>query len=69
MEDFDEICNSLVLAGGAFLVLNSNELYNTLEMLLQSDKERDKIGQNGFNNIQQQKGVIYRHVQLIKNHL
>jgi len=69
MEDFDEICNSLILAGGAFLVQNSNELYNTIEMLLQSDKERDKTGQNGFNNIQQQKGVIHRHVRLIKDHL
>jgi len=69
MEDFEEIGNSLVRAGGAFRVKDGDELYRTLDMLLQSDTKRKNCGQNGLNEIQQQRGVIHRHIELIKNYL
>lgn len=67
MEDFEEISNSLVLSGGAFQIRDGDELYTILDTLLQSKEKRKECGQNGFNDIQQQRGVIHRHLELINN--
>lgn len=69
MDDFEEISNSLVGAGGAFRVKDEHELYQTLNSLLQSAEKRKSAGLNGFKAVQQQKGVIHRHIELIKAHL
>ncbi len=69
MEDFEEISKSLVAAKGAFEVAGTEELTETLRTLLQSEDKRKKHGQLGLQDIQQQKGVVKRHLDMINNFL
>ena len=69
MEDFEEISSSLVSAGGAFMIKDEAELINVMDTLLQSENKRRTHGKLGYTDVQQQKGVIKRHLDLITGYL
>ncbi len=69
MEDFEEISSNLVLSGGAFVINDEAELVKVLDTLLQSESNRRTYGKLGYNDVQQQKGVSKRHLDLITGYL
>lgn len=69
MEDFSEISEELVLAGGAMAIQNKDELTTTLLRLLQDDQLRKQTGEAGRACVVQQQGVIDRHIKLINKML
>lgn len=69
MEDFEEISSSLVSAGGAFVIKDEAELISVMDTLLQSKSKRRTHGKLGYHDVQQQKGVIKRHLDLITGYL
>ncbi|HIQ38375.1 MAG TPA: hypothetical protein EYH36_10360, partial [Desulfocapsa sulfexigens] len=66
MDDFLEISEQLITAGGAIKVQNRNELTAVLEQLLTDDSYNQKTGNAAQKFIHSQQGVIKRHLQLIK---
>lgn len=65
MEDFIEISQSLITSGGAFEVGNSREMSVILKELLASEVLRKEKGLAAKRFVQQQQGVIRRHLKLI----
>ncbi len=66
MEDFSEISAELVLASGAIMVQNENELTVSLQRLLEDGALRKTSGEAAQACIVAQQGVINRHLRLIK---
>ncbi len=69
MEDFSEVSEQLLLAGGAFTVLDSRELSETLHTLCDNSSLLLKSGTAAQTFIKSQQGVIKRHLNLIKEML
>jgi 3-deoxy-D-manno-octulosonic-acid transferase len=69
MEDFSEISRDLVLAGGALEVTGSESLHHTLNRLLASKEQRQKIGRLARECIERQRGVVERHLEIIRPYL
>ena len=69
MEDFSEISDALLLAGGSFMVKDQSELSTTLQKILENDQLRQQMGDASRACINSQQGVIERHIQLIKKML
>ena len=69
MEDFSEISDALLLAGGSFMVKNQNELTTTLQKILRDAQLREKLGSASRACILSQQGVIDRHIRLLKEML
>lgn len=69
MEDFSEISAELVIAGGASVVKNNDELTAALLRFLQDSQLRKKAGDAARACIVRQQGVIDRHIKLINEML
>lgn len=69
MEDFSEISDALLLAGGSMMVKNESELTTTLQKILGDDQRRKTMGEASRACIIRQQGVIDRHISLIKEML
>lgn len=69
MEDFAEVSRDLLQTGGAALVNNQSALQQTLESLLLSDSQREKMGQQAQACIARQRGVVSRHLEIIRAYL
>jgi 3-deoxy-D-manno-octulosonic-acid transferase len=69
MEDFSEISRDLVLAGGALEVTGQESLQTTLSCLLASKDQRQKIGNLARQCIKRQRGVVERHLEIIRPYL
>jgi 3-deoxy-D-manno-octulosonic-acid transferase len=69
MEDFSEISDQLIQAGGAIMVRDSNELVVTLHKLLPDSTLLQETGEAAKAFIISQQGVIKRHLKLIKEML
>ncbi|BCL60258.1 3-deoxy-D-manno-octulosonic acid transferase [Desulfomarina profundi] len=65
MSDFHEIALSLLRAGGGLQVKDGNELQQSLESFLASDRKREKYGFAAQQCIQQQRGVINNHMEIL----
>jgi len=66
MNDFHEISERLIKAGGAIMVQNNKELTTSLEQLITDETYRQKTGNAAQSFINSQQGVIKRHLQLIR---
>ncbi|MCP3889266.1 MAG: 3-deoxy-D-manno-octulosonic acid transferase [Desulfobulbaceae bacterium] len=66
MEDFSEISESLIAAGGAHKVRNSQELSAILKQLIESPAARTATGLAAKQFVNNQRGVIDRHLHLIR---
>jgi 3-deoxy-D-manno-octulosonic-acid transferase len=65
MEDFSEIAQSLIEAGGAHLVKNYQEMSTILLKLAVNEKLRTSQGRIAQQIVARKRGVIERHLQLI----
>ncbi len=65
MEDFHEISQDLIIAGGAIMVSDEEHLRTSLEKLIINDDLRIRVGLAAETCIKAQQGVIARHIELI----
>lgn len=65
MEDFSEISQGLIEAGGGHRVDSTESLYLTFEKLIVDENFRRHSGSVGFQYVKDQQGVINRHLDLI----
>lgn len=66
MNDFHEISEQLIKAGGAIRVQNHKELTTALEQLITDETYKQKTGNAAQSFINSQQGVTKRHLQLIR---
>jgi len=66
MEDFAEISQDLLTAGGAQRVGGEESLFQAASTWLADARLRKKAGQAAFRCVEKQQGVIERHLQLIQ---
>ncbi len=65
MQDFCEIAEALIKAGGATEVSTQQELVDLLHILLTTEGLRNKQGRASQECIERQRGVIDKHLELI----
>lgn len=66
MEDFEEVAADLSESGGAISIANYHDLESTLRELITDSNKRDLMGLAAKSCIEAQKGVIKRHLDLIR---
>jgi 3-deoxy-D-manno-octulosonic-acid transferase len=66
MQDFSEIAEALIGSGGATKVSNDHELAEILSKLLSSPDVRTRQGRAAQQCVASQRGVIDRHLELIR---
>lgn len=69
MEDFAEISRDLLQAGGAMEVTDQTSLQQVLTHLFSSEEKRKKIGALAHACIARQRGVVSRHLEIIREYL
>jgi 3-deoxy-D-manno-octulosonic-acid transferase len=69
MEDFSEISHDLVDAGGALIITDKALLCTTLADLLASVERRRQIGGRARQCIERQRGVVQRHLEIVRPYL
>ena len=69
MEDFAEIAEDLLAAGGAIRVHDGDALFLTLERLLDDPDFRQVKGKAASDYIKEKRGVVARHLELIRKFL
>jgi 3-deoxy-D-manno-octulosonic-acid transferase len=67
MEDFQEVAEELIAAGGAQRVTTEQQLFNQLKELASSSETRTRQGEAARNWVQRRGGVVDRHLLLIEN--
>lgn len=65
MEDFSEIADSLIDCGGGQRVRSKRELSNTLRNYMRDKDERRRRGVAGNNFVNEHRGVIDKHLNLL----
>jgi len=65
MQDFSEIANEMIRSGGAIEVTNQQSLYNHTDKLLRNNKYRAQLGNDAFQYVHNQHGVVARHLDII----
>ncbi len=65
MEDFSEISEDLLAAGGGMMVKTEEELFRELKTLLGNNEIQEHMGAMAKRRVEQQQGVTARHVALI----
>lgn len=66
MQDFSEIAEALISSGGATKVSDGHELAEILFKLLSSPELRKRQGLAAQQCVESQRGVIHRHLELIR---
>ncbi len=66
MEDFAEISQDLLTAGGAQRVGGEESLFQAVDTWLRDERLRKKAGLAALSCVEKQQGVIERHLQLIQ---
>ncbi len=69
MEDFSEVTEELVAAGGAFQASDEKTLYQLFKNLIENPNFRKEAGTAGFTFVKERQGVIDRHLELIRKYL
>lgn len=69
MEDFHEVARHLTDGGGSFVVRNDKELTSRLKELVHNDEDRRRAGNAARRCIENQRGVIAQHIELIRPYL
>jgi 3-deoxy-D-manno-octulosonic-acid transferase len=66
MQDFSEIAEALISSGGATKVSDGHELTEIISELIASPELRIKQGKAAQQCVESQRGVIDRHLELIR---
>lgn len=69
MEDFAEISHDLTLAGGALTVADQASLAEIVETLIVDENRRQTIGRQARAFVDRHRGVVERHLQVIRPYL
>ncbi len=69
MEDFSEIADSLIMAGGAIKVDDSGKISEVLANLLNDPDQRFRMGQAAQKCVNGHRDIIDKHLQLIEKFL
>ena len=69
MDDFEEICEELILTGGAVQVTDEVEIIEILDTFLQDKNLRLQRGRAALSCVLKNRGVIEKHVQLIRENM
>lgn len=66
MEDFEEVSEDLLLCGGGFRIHSADQFYHCCTMLLEDTTKRNTSGQAARDAIMNNRGVLDRHINLIR---
>lgn len=65
MENFRDIAGTILESGAGIMVNNAEELFEKISLLIENDRLREKIGEQGRRIIEAQKEVMERAVNII----
>ncbi len=69
MQNFKEIARLLRAAHGGLQVMDSEDLYRQMKILLENPTEAERIGDNGRHLLQENQGATERTVAIISRHI
>jgi 3-deoxy-D-manno-octulosonic-acid transferase len=69
MQNFKEIAGLIRKAQGGLSVADRDDLYHQVRLLIENPVERRRLGENGYNLLQQNRGATERTVAEIGRHL
>ena len=69
MENFKEIAGLVRKAEGGLCILDRNDLYHQVRLLLENPVERRRLGENGLNLLLQNRGATDRTLAVIDRHI
>jgi 3-deoxy-D-manno-octulosonic-acid transferase len=69
MQNFKEIARLLRAAHGGLQVMDSDDLYRQMKILLDNPSEAERIGDNGRHLLQENQGATERTVSIISRHI
>ncbi len=69
MQNFKEIAGLTRKAQGGLSVADRDDLYHQLRLLIENPAERQRIGENGYNLVLQNRGATERTMTVIGRHL
>ena len=69
MQNFKEIAGLIRKAEGGLMVADRDDLYHQMRLLIENPAERRRLGENGYNLLQQNRGATERTLAEIDRHL
>ena len=66
MSDFEEISQDLIISGGAFTVVGQDQLNTIVDSLLKDRSYREKCGKAVQERVLKAKGILKKHLELIR---
>ena len=69
MQNFKEIAGLMRKAQGGLSVADRDDLYHQVRLLIENPAERQRIGENGYNLLLQNRGATARTMAVINGHL
>jgi 3-deoxy-D-manno-octulosonic-acid transferase len=69
MQNFKEIARLLRAAHGGLQVMDSDDLYRQMKILLENRSEAERIGDNGRHLLQENQGATERTVSIISRYI
>ncbi len=69
MENFKEIAGLIRKAEGGLTVVDGDDLYHQVRLLLDNPSERRRLGENGYNLLLQNRGATERTLEVIDRHM
>ncbi|TLM66192.1 MAG: 3-deoxy-D-manno-octulosonic acid transferase [Deltaproteobacteria bacterium] len=69
MQNFKEIANLIRKAQGGLAVADRDDLYHQMRLLVENPAERERLGKNGYNLLQQNRGATERTLAVIGRYL
>lgn len=69
MQNFKEIAGLIRKAQGGLTVVDRDDLYHQVRLLIENPAERQRLGENGYNLVMQNRGATERTLSVIDRHL
>lgn len=69
MQNFKEIAGLIRKAQGGLIVVDRDDLYHQVRLLIENPAERQRLGENGYNLVMQNRGATVRTLSVIDRHL
>ena len=69
MQNFKEIANLIRRAQGGLAVVDRDDLYHQLRLLIENPAERQRLGENGHNLLMQNRGATERTLDIVARYM
>jgi 3-deoxy-D-manno-octulosonic-acid transferase len=69
MQNFKEIAGLIRRAQGGLAVADRDDLYHQVRLLIENPVERQRLGENGYKLLMQNRGATERTLAVIDRHL